>query len=473
MGLDTLQFLPRIKEHRLKKQVEEQSRASPGPYDRRLRKCAFIVRYDMRMISMDKSVRLEEPSTAPTSSQGFFNNANNVAIDNSVMNDYLVRIDNQNVRNVIFRGKAATVLELVTPTSNAEPSCIRMLDTHTLRVMKKLTLGQRSDYVIGSMVCGETRDRKVCSRANFRRGVRKEISKSSRRRVLSRANGFNDHTKVIPTLSYQLVVKCPVYKTVVSKQLTNGPKLLDKAPPTLLKKLIVDLFLKIQAENPQLIRAPLLILLDGLDECHGENSQCELVEMIAKTARVCMTSLPLRLLIVSRPEEHLKYAFADVDVQMECGLRELLIDGQCREDVCRVLRDGFAATKKKYRSRVSSSWPPTNEFKVVERTVDGLFVFAETVLKDIESPDHSNPAHRPTTLVSFLDRVQEAGTTNPLEALDKFYIRILNDTFEAEFSIPGVSLHIAFSCPASTTYWSLCMAYAIFFTLIRARFTAL
>ncbi|KXN80791.1 hypothetical protein AN958_07271 [Leucoagaricus sp. SymC.cos] len=248
----------------------------------------------------------------------------------------------------------------------------------------------------------------------------------------SRINGFNDHTKVIPTLAYQLAVNCFPYKLALTEQLAHDPQLLNKAPPTLFRKLIVDPFLKLQDEKRQSIQAPLLVLLDGLDECHGESNQCELIEMIAETARLYSTTLPIRWLIVSRPEEHLKYAF--VDVQLECGVEELLIDGQCREDVRCVLHNGFAAIKKKYRNRIPPGWPPMDEFKVVEGSVDGLFVFTSTILKDIGRPDHGNPALRLTTVVSFLKHVQEAGTTNPLEALDKFYTRILNDTSEADFS---------------------------------------
>ncbi|KXN89317.1 hypothetical protein AN958_05815 [Leucoagaricus sp. SymC.cos] len=245
-------------------------------------------------------------------------------------------------------------------------------------------------------------------------------------------NMISNGKTVIPTLAYQLAVNCLPYKLALTEQLVSDPQLLEKAPPTLFKKLVVDPFLKVQAENRQPVQQPYLILLDGLDECHGEDHQCELVEMIAEAARTYNVSLPLRWLIISRPEEHLKYVFADV--QLECSVEELLIDGQCREDVRRFLRDGFAQIRKKCRNRIPQGWPPMDEFKVVEKMVDGLFVFGSTILKDIGNRTYDDPVHRLTTLVSFLKDVKVTGIANPLEVLDKFYTRICDNISEAQFS---------------------------------------
>ncbi|KXN92563.1 hypothetical protein AN958_06860 [Leucoagaricus sp. SymC.cos] len=369
----------------------------------------------------------------------FFPQAHNFTVHNPIMVDNSVR---NNTQNMISSGK--TVLERLIPYiepraelySNARhppPSCHEGTRTRT----RKRLWDCLFDDVRCDLVMKWLRGSAGTGKSAVAQTFAEECSQQTPGRLgavffFSRINGFNDHTKVIPTLAYQLAINCPRYKLALTKQLAHDPQLLNKAPPTLFRKLIVDPFLKLQDEKRQSIQTPLLVLLDGLDECHGEHNQCELIEMIAETARVYNTSIPLRWLIVSRPEEHLKYAFADV--QLECGVEELLIDGQCREDVGRVLRNGFAAIKRQHRSRIPAGWPPMDELKVVERTVDGLFVFCSVVLKDVGNPNHSDPACRLTLLVSFLKRVANAGTANPLEALDKFYFYILDDISKTDFS---------------------------------------
>ncbi|KXN80792.1 hypothetical protein AN958_07272 [Leucoagaricus sp. SymC.cos] len=398
---------------------------------------------------------------APAVSSGFFNKAQNLVVHNPIM------VDNSTttIQNMISNGK--TVLEHLAPYaepraelySNARhppPSCHEGTRARTRKRLwdwfndverdqrrERQSLPSQSnserltDDVRGDLTMKWLRGSAGTGKSAVAQTFAEECAKESPSRLgavffFSRANGFNDHTRVIPTLAYQLAVNCLPYKLALTEQLVSDPQLLEKAPPTLFKKLVVDPFLKVQAENRQPVQQPYLILLDGLDECHGEDHQCELVEMIAEAARTYNVSLPLRWLIISRPEEHLKYVFADV--QLECSVEELLIDGQCREDVRRFLRDGFAQIRKKCRNRIPQGWPPMDEFKVVEKMVDGLFVFGSTILKDIGNRTYDDPVHRLTTLVSFLKDVKVTGIANPLEVLDKFYTCICDNISEAQFS---------------------------------------
>ena len=53
---------------------------------------------------------------------------------------------------------------------------------------------------------------------------------------------------------------------------------------------------------------PPLIVIDGLDECLDKNSQTNLIQLVSSS--VARYQLPLKFLIVSRPEFHIKSAFA-------------------------------------------------------------------------------------------------------------------------------------------------------------------
>ncbi|KAJ3565643.1 hypothetical protein NP233_g7498 [Leucocoprinus birnbaumii] len=202
------------------------------------------------------------------------------------------------------------------------------------------------------------------------------------------------------------------YHTIV-----NDPQLLDKSPPVQFTKLIIHPFYFLQISGRTATLRPLLIVLDGLDECESEDAQCELIYMIANALRT-HKDLPLFWLICSRTEEHLQYAFAEV---VECARENLAIDAECRADVEYFLRSEFVKIRAKYRNSVPVDWPAETDFEIVVRAVSGLFIFASTVMKDIGSSEHANPFRRLQGLLSFLQQLDGLAIVNLLQALDLFY----------------------------------------------------
>jgi hypothetical protein len=127
----------------------------------------------------------------------------------------------------------------------------------------------------------------------------------------SRANGRNDPKTVAPTIAYQLGLACVEYKIIIAELIANDPLVLKKFPRAQFTDLIAGPFLRLKRSGHRVTQKPLVIILDGLDECAGMDEQCEFVEMI----REAMTrkDLPLLWLIVSRPEPHLTYMFTRAD----------------------------------------------------------------------------------------------------------------------------------------------------------------
>lgn len=238
----------------------------------------------------------------------------------------------------------------------------------------------------------------------------------------SRPSNRNKPDFVVPTLAYQLAVHSPKYKSVLTDRLANDPQLLKKAQHVQLKRLIVEPFLDLQTQERQRTREPFLIVLDGLDECEGERAQCEMVRTISEVAQ--LKNLPLLWLICSRPEAHLKHVFSRT---RSCGREELLIDAECRDDVDRYLRDGFATIKAEYEDIAPSSWPSEDQFRELSAAVSGLFVLASTGLKYIGNSSYANPVDRLNILLSFLKRAGGVGLQNPLATLDLLYRLIIAD----------------------------------------------
>ncbi|KAF9448537.1 hypothetical protein P691DRAFT_775351 [Macrolepiota fuliginosa MF-IS2] len=191
----------------------------------------------------------------------------------------------------------------------------------------------------------------------------------------------NDPNKVFPTLAYQFAVRIPEYKQIITAQLAHDPDILDKAPRLQFKKLIVEPFVLLRS------RPRVLIILDGLDECLGNDMQCEIVELINEV--VCSpTPLPLLWMICSRPEPHLTYLFFRAHFQIACWKEELFVDEEeSKGDVEHYIREELKNIHGRYAHTITEDedgvWPPEEVVVVIIEAASGLFVFASTVLKFI------------------------------------------------------------------------------------------
>ncbi|KAF7770813.1 hypothetical protein Agabi119p4_6787 [Agaricus bisporus var. burnettii] len=236
----------------------------------------------------------------------------------------------------------------------------------------------------------------------------------------SRTTGRDKLETVVPTLVYELARSVPEYHYLIEQRLAKDHVLLQNSPPVQFRKLIVEPFANLQRERP---RKPIVVILDGLDECAGENAQREILELITNAIRT-NPDLPLRWLIFSRPEAHLKNAFAR---SSECGREELIIDTECLENVERYVKDRLIEIKDRYDDMIHGDWPPQETLKELLDAVSGLFIFASTCLNYISDPTEADPVSQLDSLLSFLRRSQTVVSRNPLAALDLLYSRILQD----------------------------------------------
>mgnify|MGYP001940473651 CR=1 FL=1 len=120
----------------------------------------------------------------------------------------------------------------------------------------------------------------------------------------SRPNECNDPNTVVPSLVYQLAVCHPEYKSLVTAQLVNDPKLLRKTQRAQFKKLIVE---------------------------------------------------PFSLL--HRPEPDIKYLFSRAELAVNCGREELAIDAVSIADVDLYLQNGLAGIKERFWDATTPTWP--------------------------------------------------------------------------------------------------------------------
>ena len=229
--------------------------------------------------------------------------------------------------------------------------------------------------------------------------------------------GRNTGKPLFPTIAYQLAISVRETRMPISKAVEDDPSISDKSIEVQLQKLILEPYRWIMRGEP----ASMVVIIDGLDECTDNGVQQYIISLIgtALTAH----RLPLRFLIASRPEPHIRDAFNHLVFQpitRRLALDESFWPGR---DIHIFLRSGFADIHTKYRDTMASvprPWPSQQIIDFLVQKSSGQFIYASTVLKFIDD-EFSRPTDR-------LDIVLGLSGTNSgaFADLDQLYIQILS-----------------------------------------------
>ena len=133
----------------------------------------------------------------------------------------------------------------------------------------------------------------------------------------------------------------------------SNPTLHTKSMDIQLPALIVNAF-RLLSPLPQ---HSYLVIIDGLDECHDKETQQSILRLLCET--ITVYKLPLRFLIGSRPEFHIRDSFGQESLYRIT--RRVVLDGTFDpgRDIQVILKDGFAkiCAKNPIPSHVGQPWP--------------------------------------------------------------------------------------------------------------------
>ncbi|KAF9441274.1 hypothetical protein P691DRAFT_684478 [Macrolepiota fuliginosa MF-IS2] len=245
----------------------------------------------------------------------------------------------------------------------------------------------------------------------------------------SRPNSRDDPKCVFIIIAYRLAVKYPRYRQYIVGLLTIDPQLVKKSPAEQFKTFIVQPLgiEQLLAEDHDTV----LILLDGLDECNGEEAQCEIILLIGRFV-LQYPMCPLIWLIASRPEPHIQDSFSEGELQQAYGQMRVLVDSdQGRRDVETYLRDNFTDIRKKHRRSIPSSlqqWPSESDLSTIATRSSGLFIFPSTLIRFIGDTAYADPVSRLKIVLETIESTYSSdGGHNPFETLDALYTHILSE----------------------------------------------
>jgi hypothetical protein len=227
-----------------------------------------------------------------------------------------------------------------------------------------------------------------------------------KRRHPSRGTG----NRLFPTIAYQLLLCLPELKQGISQIVEHNPSIIDRALSTQLQKLIIE------PCQRSLHSCSLTIVIDGLDECEGQDIQQEIICSIGNAMKTGL--IPLRFFVTSRPEPHIHEIFMGM-------LHEAVNVNQSFKDVQKYLLDEFARIHQKHHATmamVPEPWPSLKIIIDIRDKSSGYFIYASTVIKFID-----NKNFRPTERLAVIMGMAEPHFGMPFAALDQLYTQILSE----------------------------------------------
>ena len=189
------------------------------------------------------------------------------------------------------------------------------------------------------------------------------------------------------TIAYQLALKVPGLRQHVNRIMESDPTLHTKSMVVQVQTLIVDAF-KDLSPLPQ---RSYLVIIDGLDECHDKATQKLILQLLCET--ITVHKLPLRFIIGSRPESHIRDSFDQESlytISRRVVLDETFDPGR---DIQVFLQDGFAEISVKNSVLSTQPWPEEGIIDLLVQRSSGQFIYAATVLKFVGA-DLCNPTKR-------------------------------------------------------------------------------
>ena len=232
------------------------------------------------------------------------------------------------------------------------------------------------------------------------------------------------HTSFVPTIVYQAVMAYPPLKTFVVAALERDPLIFSKSLQVQFDTLLINPLnaLHYNYLRPT-IRVPHVIIIDGLDECSDAEQQCYVLDVLTGAVQKC--KVPLKVLVVSRPEVEIKGAFNCNPLQA-LSERVALDDSQETDaDIRRLFVDAFEKLKRTHqvKGHILKSWPESNLIDELVKRASGQFIYAATVIKYISSPRH-HPVDRLEIILGLRPNPSERDL--PFAQLDALFLEILS-----------------------------------------------
>ncbi|KAF9472401.1 hypothetical protein BDN70DRAFT_938218 [Pholiota conissans] len=239
------------------------------------------------------------------------------------------------------------------------------------------------------------------------------------------AAGRNTSDRFIATIAYQLSCYFPVMADLLYTAIEKDPIIFSKLRATQLQLLIVHpLKAALQYASPLTTPKPIVIIVDGVDECLPAKSQVELLGLL-QTIVGEFQSIPFLCFVSSRPEYEIRSTFAGSNLFGALTTKiALKNNNQTFQDIKFFLLTEFSRIRDEnlqIGTELPSPWPANHDVDNIAEKASGQFIFASTVMKFVSSSE-DDPVERLNIIMGLYSL---GPGQRPFDPLDDLYRTIL------------------------------------------------
>lgn len=229
----------------------------------------------------------------------------------------------------------------------------------------------------------------------------------------------NKISPLIATLLDQIILLYPFLRYRVDSLVRANPFLLDSTFESQLVQLIVTPLRALQQSS--VVYRPLLLLIDGLDECDSEIKRGHQQILDAFDKVLVEYPCPFRLLVASRDEPQIKTALNGMSSQcLHLHLdNQYSPDSDIRAFVCAKFEQ--VRMTHPFAELLPESWPSVEDINYIVEKSSGQFSFAASAMRLI-----SDPSDIPQLSLAWVQGAATAATKSPFSRIDANYMHILS-----------------------------------------------
>ena len=238
------------------------------------------------------------------------------------------------------------------------------------------------------------------------------------------APGCNVKDHLFSTLAYQLAINVDGMLEPVDRAMMQDFSLPKMSAAVQLKRLIVE-----PIRLSPIPLHPIIIIIDGLDECEDFNSQRDILALIGQVT--LDPDVAIRFIIASRPEHQVCDMF-NKEPLFSRTCRLVLDEGyDTAADIEQYLRDKFEEIYSRNRDimpDIEHPWPTNNDLHQLVWRASGQFIYAATVIKFVDSDAHLLTPEEKLNIILNPGPMQGS----PFSELDRLYTQILSQYPDSE-----------------------------------------
>ena len=221
---------------------------------------------------------------------------------------------------------------------------------------------------------------------------------------------------IFPTLAYQLACRYTRFRSHLVAAIKRDPSVIHNSLISQLSDLLVD---PLSATG-----ISCTIIIDALDECIDDQPASAVLSVLG---RLVSKLLSVKFFITGRPEPRIRSGFRLplLEPFTQIFLLHEVDPTSVGGDIRLYLQEKLTAiAKRRSIPNLPESWPSDEDIGTLTQKSSGLFIFASTLVRFIESEYHE-PQERLRLIVSKADDTRCEGASG----IDSLYSQVLHDAF--------------------------------------------